>query len=405
MTEVLIKIQPMHAGQLSVVKDAARFNVLECGRRFGKSTLGIRLAVKAAINHALPVGWFAPTYKILEPSWAEVCRILAPVTLKKNEAQKQISLINGGLIDFWTLDTPDPARGRKYKRVVLDEVGMARNLQVCWEQAIRPTLTDYIGDAFFLFTPKGGNYAHKLFLRGQGGDVNWKSWRLPSTTNPHISAAEIEAARLELPKHVFEQEYLGIPADDGGNPFGLAAINACLQSDFAPGPVVCWGVDLAKSQDWTVIIGLNDQGRICMADRWQAPWRTTMMRLKDMLGNAPALIDATGVGDPIVEELQTTVGYVEGFRFTSQSKQMIMVGLASGIQTGSVGVLAGWLASEMETFQYEYTATGVRYTAPVGMHDDGVCALALAYHKLGSIGRQTPVEAAWIGGDYDEDED
>jgi hypothetical protein len=130
-----------------------------------------------------------------------------------------------------------------------------------------------------------------------------------------------------------------------------------------------------------------------------------MMRLKDMLGNAPALIDATGVGDPIVEELQTTVGYVEGFRFTSQSKQMIMVGLASGIQTGSVGVLAGWLASEMETFQYEYTATGVRYTAPVGMHDDGVCALALAYHKLGSIGRQTPVEAAWIGGDYDEDED
>lgn len=405
MSEIQIHLQKPHAGQLSVVKDAARFNVLECGRRFGKSTLGIRLAVKSAINDGLPVGWFAPTYKILEPSWSEVCRILSPITRKKNEAQKQITLINGGLIDFWTLDTPDPARGRKYKRVVLDEVGMARNLQACWEQAIRPTLTDYVGDAWFLFTPKGGNYAHKLFLKGQGADPHWKSWRLPSTTNPHISAAEIEAARLELPKHVFEQEYRGIPADDGGNPFGLAAIAACVQSDLAPGPAVCWGVDLAKSTDWTVIVGLNEQGRICMADRWQAPWSVTQVRLKDMLGDAPALIDQTGVGDPIVEQLQSDVGNVEGFKFSSQSKQMIMTGLASGIQTGSVGVLAGWLQAELESFEYEYTASGVRYSAPQGMHDDGVCALALAYHKFGGMGRQTPVQAAWIGVNYDEDDD
>ena len=34
--------------------------------------------------------------------------------------------------------------------------------------------------------------------------------------------------------------------------------------------------------------------------------------------------------------------------------------------------------SELETFEYEYTRTGVRYTAPTGLHDDGVCALALA---------------------------
>jgi hypothetical protein len=29
-------------------------------------------------------------------------------------------------------------------------------------------------------------------------------------------------------------------------------------------------------------------------------------------------------------------------------------------------------------FQYQYTASGVRYSAPAGMHDDCVCALALA---------------------------
>jgi hypothetical protein len=32
----------------------------------------------------------------------------------------------------------------------------------------------------------------------------------------------------------------------------------------------------------------------------------------------------------------------------------------------------------LETFEYEFTRIGVRYTAPDGLHDDCVCALALA---------------------------
>jgi len=36
------------------------------------------------------------------------------------------------------------------------------------------------------------------------------------------------------------------------------------------------------------------------------------------------------------------------------------------------------LAAECEAFEYVYTRTGVRYSGPEGMHDDGVCALALA---------------------------
>ena len=39
------------------------------------------------------------------------------------------------------------------------------------------------------------------------------------------------------------------------------------------------------------------------------------------------------------------------------------------------------LIEELESFEYEYTRTGVRYSAPQGCHDDTVCALALAWKK------------------------
>lgn len=64
----------------------------------------------------------------------------------------RIELITGAAIDYWTLDDPSTvARGRKYKRVIIDEAAMARHLEQAWTEAIRPTLTDYRGDAFFLF--------------------------------------------------------------------------------------------------------------------------------------------------------------------------------------------------------------------------------------------------------------
>lgn len=71
---------------------------------------------------------------------------------------------------------------------------------------------------------------------------------------------------------------------------------------------------------------------------------------------------------------------VEGFHFSSTSKQMLMEGLALSIHKVEIAFPDGWLPSELETFEYEYTKTGVRYTAPQGLHDDGVCALALANH-------------------------
>jgi hypothetical protein len=70
---------------------------------------------------------------------------------------------------------------------------------------------------------------------------------------------------------------------------------------------------------------------------------------------------------------------VKGFKFTSQSKQQLIEGLVMAVQGGNIGFPDGHIADEMRNFEFEYSRTGVRYTAPQGLHDDCVCSLALAW--------------------------
>ena len=72
---------------------------------------------------------------------------------------------------------------------------------------------------------------------------------------------------------------------------------------------------------------------------------------------------------------------VEGFVFTSQSKQQIMEGLAVAIQQHKISYPDGIIVMELEQFEFEYTRSGVKYSAPQGQHDDAVCSLALAVSK------------------------
>ncbi len=152
-------------------------------------------------------------------------------------------------------------------------------------------------------------------------------------------------------------------------------------------PPVVYGVDLAKSIDWTVVVGLDDQGTVCRFDRYQWPWEETVKRLVNEIGLTPAVVDSTGVGDPIVERLQREISNVQGYNFSQTSKQKLMEGLAVAIQTSEIKYPDGPIVSELESFAFEYTRTGVRYSAPDGLHDDCVMALALAvYGQNAAVG-------------------
>ena len=130
-----------------------------------------------------------------------------------------------------------------------------------------------------------------------------------------------------------------------------------------------------------VIIGLDNAGNVAYLDRFQADWASTQNKIRN-LPKAPMLIDSTGVGDPVVEQLQREGLNVEAFKFTSQSKQEIMLGLQVAIHQERIHYPDGVIKQELEIFEYQYSSHGVKYSAPSGFHDDTVCALALAWRKF-----------------------
>src|SRR5262249_53559575 len=146
--KLAIDLPPLYPLQKQIKDEKRRFKVLAIGRRAGKTYLGIHLAAETALK-GYPVGWFAPNYKYLLEVWQDLTRRLRPVASKINATERRIELNNGGLIECWTLNgTDDPGRSRKYKLAIIDEAALTANLKTVWEKAIRPTLTDLVGDAW-----------------------------------------------------------------------------------------------------------------------------------------------------------------------------------------------------------------------------------------------------------------
>ena len=226
-----------------------------------------------------------------------------------------------------------------------------------------------------------------------------------------LAQEEIDAARATLPEHVFNELYYAEPSDDEGNPFGAQHIRACY-APLSTRPAVAWGWDLARKMDWTVGIGLDADGHVCEAFRFQKPWHEQVEIIKRFVGNSPALVDETGVGDPIIEAIKLPVHAqqgrnvielscprLEGYKFTMASKQMLMEGLALAIHEGKVRFPEGPISIELLNFEYEFTRLGIRYSAPPGMHDDCVCALALAWRCFDNKKLAYDTDLSWIGVD------
>lgn len=160
--------------------------------------------------HGHPVGWFAPTYRILSDAWREAVIRLADVTRPQGRSvqEKRLELLTGGVLEFWSLDNQDAGRSRKYARIAVDEAALIPGLKHVWQAALRPTLIDLRGDAWFLSTPRGFDDFHAMWQWGQDADrPEWASWQMPTLRNPYIPHDEIAAAQQDTDAATFSQEY------------------------------------------------------------------------------------------------------------------------------------------------------------------------------------------------------
>jgi phage FluMu gp28-like protein len=393
-----LHIPPMYPKQQAALFDPHRYSCIEATVKAGKTSGALAWILADAWNRG-EIGrnwwWIAPVQSQANIAFERMKNMIRRVEKSAGdvegglatykETSHTIHLRRGSTIWFKGSDKPDNLYGEDVYAAVLDEASRCR--EQGWF-AVRSTLTATRGPVRMIGNVRGRkNWFYRMCRRAQAGDPDLgyhKITAYDAVDAGILDRAEIEDARRTLPPEVFAELYEAVPTEEGSNPFGMKAIRACVMEALAPGPAVSYGIDLAKTVDWTVVIGLDAAGHECVHDRWQSDWKQTRARiLRDLPASEPANIDSTGVGDPICEDLQRERPRLEGKKFTSSplSKQQWMEGLAAAVQQGKVG-LTEETAREMEDFEFVYTRNGVRYSAPEGLHDDCVCAMALAVDCL-----------------------
>ncbi len=373
----------LYAKQRDAIFAPERYVVIEASTKTGKTVGCMAWLLEQALKGKAGQNfwWVAPIFQQAKIPFRRIKRGITADVFTANESELTLTLFNGTVISFKGADKPDSLFGEDVYAAVIDEA--TRCKEEAWH-AVRSTLTATKGPVRIIGNVKGRkNWAYKMARKADAGERNMRFAKLTAYDAVEagvLDLEEVEDAKRQLPESVFKELYLAEASDDEGNPFSMAAIRANVRplSTLAP---IAYGVDLAKSVDWTVIIGLDINGDVCHFSRFQKPWQETLTEIKRAVGGVPALVDSTGVGDPIFENLERSGTNYTGYKFTSPSKQQLMEGLSVAIQAGEVRFPEGPITNELEAFEYKYTRTGVRYSAPSGLHDDCVVALALAVRQ------------------------
>lgn len=332
-----------------------------------------------------PAAWYAPTYRSLKDAWAQIKQTLEPVTERSQEAER-LEVIGGGSLECWSLDKPDAGRGRAYAVIVIDEAAIVPKFEAAWEQSLRAQLSDYRGEAWFLSTPKGtASYFHTLFQKGQTKEPGWASWQMPTATNPFIGSEEIADAEDDMTDLAFAQEYLAQFVVWAGAVF--RRITDCV-GEITRTPAAMIGVDWGRTGDYTVFVALSATGQVVDIDRFRGiEYSLQRHRLAEFWKRNGSrcwiVAEANSMGGPVVEQLQADGLPVQGFLTTAPSKASIILTLALAFERGTIRIPADpVLLGELQSFEGKPTPYGMRYSAPSGVHDDTVMALAIAWAAL-----------------------
>lgn len=389
-----------HPGQWEVHNSTAPRRIVACGVRWGKTKCSAMEAVAAMLEpRQRSMGWVvAPTYDLADRVFREIQIVLYEhlrhriVLMKEHERRIVIVNMAGGHSEVRakSADNPVSLLGEGLDWLIADEA--SRLKPHIWESHLSQRLIDKRGWALLISTPRGKGYFHQLYMLGQGKDPDYQSWNLPTWTNPLLDAGLIERQREHVPESVFLQEYGAQFVEGAGAVF--RNVRECATGELEgplPGERYVAGLDLAKVEDYTVLVILDSKRRVVFFDRFhRVDWGLQAVRVKaacDRYRRARVLTDATGVGDPVIEQLHREGVYAQPFIFTKKSKSDIVNNLALQFEKGRLTLPRPELwpegIDELEAFEYSVTDSGnVTASAPSGGHDDCVMALALAAWQL-----------------------
>lgn len=396
MPDITLPMPRPHEGQREYLKGARRFNVLCCGRRWGKNVVAHRRVIKFADK---PVAWYAPSYRMLSEDWRELSHRLAPIVTRKNETEHRIELMGGGSVDMWSLENPDSSRGRKYSHVIINEAAMVKGLSDAWNMVIRPTLADMRGGADFLSTPKGLNGFYELWNIA-ADNPDWARFHYTTYNNPFIPTDEIDAMKASIPERVFTQEILAEFVEDGAffqNVRNCAVIAEKDKPENHKGHTLFMASDWAKSNDFHVTgVACRDCKKVVDWERFNNVdyiyQRERMATLKDRWKPAGILPERNSIGEPNIELLVAQGWPIIrgpdtkfGFCTTPTTKPPLIEGLAQAFIT--YGFLVPKEAyEELTVYEVNIMPSGhSAFSAPDNKHDDWVMMLAILWWAMSNI--------------------
>lgn len=384
----------LHPAQEIIFDSPAKVKVVNCGRRFGKTVLAGNVVVTKAFTKPNSMSWVvSPRYSQTMIMWRKINRVIPKqYIVDSSKGDFWIELENGSMVFAKSADNPDSLVGEGLDLCVVDEA--ARVKPEAWEVSLQPTLLDSDGDALLLSTPKGKNWYYQEYLKGQNKEdfPEYESFHFSSYDNPFLKKELIDRKMKTMTRLMFRQEILAEFVDDGGEVFSgvEACVFDCMRTDPIPGREYVMGVDLAKYEDYTVIYVVDTETRMVTWFKrlphmdWN-PQKDIIEYAHHKWNDARMLIDATGVGDPIVEDLEKRCIDVSPYKFSGNTlKKQVIEGLQVAFQNREIHIPRDkTLLGELGAYGYERLPSGLfKYGAPSGFHDDCVTALALAVWGL-----------------------
>ncbi len=384
-----------HSGQERILRSEARFRVVACGRRFGKTETG-KLALLCRFLTGGRCWWLAPTLLMADQVWRDLKQTLAPLQeAKVSELRRRIDLPGGGMLAIRSTHFADNLRGEGLDFAVLDEAAFM-NDQV-WPEVLRPMLLERRGDALFLSSPNGHNWFWQLYQQGlEAGQQRWQAFHFASRDNPLVDAGELAEIRAGTPERIFRAEYEAEFLAGEGALFQNLRATATAPPDAQPQPQGQYvaGVDWGLSRSYTAIVVLDEEHHAVVAwDRFRRmSWTRQQARLQAMharWGLRLIRAESNSMGSPNIEALQQAGLPLVSFQTTAPSKRALIDALALAIERKQIALLPDeTMLNELASYTAQLLpGGGVRYGAPPGLHDDLVMALALAWHGLQHGGR------------------
>jgi len=397
--ETLIKIVNYHGAQKAIETGRKRFNVISAGRRFGKDVYmetDLILRAGSGKHPGRRFAWFAPEYRMMTDNYKEIYNVISPAVQSANKSEHRLELVNGSIIDFWSLDNFNAARGRKYHNVKINEAAASPNLIDAWNYVIRPTLADYHGGADFGSTPKGLNGFYTLW-RDAEGNPDWARFHFTTYDNPYIPIDEIEAMKASLPERVFKQEILAEFVEDGSY-FQKIDEAAIVEQPEKPedhkGHHFVMAADWGLSGDFTVLgVACRECNRCVDWDRFTGLefvyQRERLYTLYDRWHPEGVLPERNSFGEPNIEIIQqrgvsvmSGPDHRQGFTTTATTKPPLIQGLAAAIEHSGFKV-PKLAADELRMYEVESMLSGhQKFSAPNGSHDDWVMMLAILWYAM-----------------------